>query len=81
MTNFFSRPELARQIAAALADTPLPDGHDSAIIGGVDTTGAQIVLVAKISVKTGALKISGIARHEWSGDNQVGASVLYSWKT
>lgn len=81
MTSLFSRPELARQIAAALADTPMPAGHDSAIIGGVDTNGAQIVLVAKISVKTGTLKISGLARHEWTGDNSVGAAVLYSWKS
>ena len=66
------------QLAKAISDTmPLvPSGHTNAIIGTVDATGAQFVITAKLSE---GWTISGLARHDWAGENQVGASVVYSW--
>ena len=67
------------QLAAAVkqADAAVPPGHTNALVGTVDSTGAQVLLTMKMG--TGGWTASGIARHDWSGDNQIGASVVYSW--
>lgn len=75
-TTIISSDQL-NAIAAQTLPT-VPDGHSNAIVGTVDQNGAQVVAVFKL----GASKnwdVTAVGRHDWSGDNEVGASVIYSW--
>lgn len=57
---------------------PLPSNHTNAIVGTLDQNGAQVL--ASFKMGPGDKWIAtGAARHEWSGQNEVGASVIYSW--
>lgn len=68
----------AAQLAAAVQQTLLtvPDGHTNALVGSLDPTGAQVLLTLKAGQ---GWDVTAMARHNWSGDNVVGASLIYSW--
>jgi hypothetical protein len=74
----FSQAQLAKAVHDALA-TDLPDGHRSAIIGTVDSEGVQVVIGVQRTLAAGTFRTEFIARHDWTGDTEVGARVLYSW--
>lgn len=72
----FSPTQLAQAVATA---APLvPTGHTNAIIGTVDSTGAQVVLVLKLG-DNDRWRATAVGRHDWTGDDSVGGSVVYSW--
>ena len=74
--TLFSQDQLATAVAAAL---PLvPDGHTNAVIGIVDAKGVQVIVTMKLGDHD-RWQATGYGRHEWTGDNQVGASLVYSW--
>ncbi len=75
-TTIFSTDDLKSLADKAL--TTVPDGHSNAIVGTVDQSGAQVVVIAKLGPSNN-WDVTGAARHDWSGDNEVGASVIYSW--
>ncbi len=56
----------------------VPDGHTNAVVGTVDQNGAQVVAVFKLGTDD-RWTASAVARHEWSGENAVGGSLIYSW--
>ncbi len=56
----------------------VPEGHTNAVVGTVDQKGAQVVAVFKLG-DDNRWTASAVARHEWSGDNEVGGSIIYSW--
>ncbi len=76
-TTTILTPEQLKTLSDAAVKT-VPDGHSNAIIGTVDQDGAQIVAVAKLGPSNN-WDVTAAARHDWSGDNEVGASVIYSW--
>ena len=76
--NIFSQSALHKIVTDTMAETPIPDGHTNAVIGTVDESGAQVVVTVKLG-KNDLWQVTGAVRHEWSGDNSVGASVVASW--
>lgn len=74
-TTFFSPSQLKSIVDKTLTD--IPEGHTNAIVGTIDSQGAQIVVAFKTQdehwVATGTVK------HDWSGDNIAAANVIYSW--
>jgi len=77
-TAILSQAYLKQVAVETLAQADLPTGHTNAIVGTVDSTGAQVLASFKLGADN-HWTATGVAKHEWSGDNQVGASVVYSW--
>lgn len=73
--TIFSPTQLNAIVAKALPE--VPDGHTNAIVGTVDNTGAQVLVSFKS--QDSRWKATGVARHDWTGENEVGASLVYSW--
>lgn len=74
-TSVFSAEALARVVSESLPTDAKPG--EKVVIGTVDQHGAQVVAAFKSD--SGAWEFMGAARHEWTGDNNVGAKVLYRW--
>ncbi len=74
-TILFSHNQLAQAVKDALV-TEVPAGHTNALIGIIDQTGAQVLVSFKLKDRWTA---TGVARHDWGGDNTAGASLVYSW--
>lgn len=56
------------------------DEHKFALVGGIDKDGSQVVArFHKHSGQGWTLDANGVWRHEWAGDNKVGAQVLLTW--
>lgn len=72
----FSPAQLKSIVETTLA--VVPDGHTNAIVGGLDQHGAQVVASFKLGADDRWVA-SGVARHDWTGNNTVGASLVYSW--
>lgn len=70
----FSDEQLQRVIAEALPADAKPG--EKVVIGTVDQHGAQVV--ASFKMKDG-WEMQAAARHEWGGENVVGAKVLLRW--
>lgn len=77
----FSQAQLDAHIAKVLP--MIPAGDNNAIIGTTDDTGAQVVLTVKFKSEDDRrhFSVNAVGRHEWTGDNSVGASLIYSWRT
>jgi hypothetical protein len=75
--TIFSQTQLQQAVAAIPPD--LPEGHSSAIVGTVDQTGAQVIVGFKKDALGGTWQAQGAFRHDWSGDNSVGARFIYSF--
>lgn len=73
--DIFSPAALDKIVADTLPT--LPEGHTRAIVGGVDQSGAQVV--AKFAFRDNKWQVEAAAKHDWSGDNEVGARVILSW--
>jgi hypothetical protein len=67
----------ALKAAAATALTDLPTGHTSAIVGGVDTSGAHVAIV--FTSKDDHWQAVTALQHDWTGHTVFGASGRYSW--
>lgn len=57
----------------------IPAGHTDAIVGTVDQQGVQLLVTATFGAK-GHWKLSGIVRHDWTGNDSVATELMYSWK-
>jgi hypothetical protein len=76
-TTVFSQDQL-NAIVKETIPSNLPDGHAHAIVGTVDQDGAQVVAGFTLGANQ-EWQVDGVFRHTWSGDNAVGAQVIYSW--
>lgn len=75
MTTSIFSPEALKKVI----DNTLPaDGKtgEKVVVGTVDQNGAQVVASFKFKEKW---ELQAAARHEWAGDNSVGAKVLLRW--
>lgn len=51
------------------------------LVGIVDEAGARAVLaVSVVNKEIFKVKINGVFQHDWTGDNKVGAKVIFSMK-
>lgn len=74
-TNPFSDSALAQVVADHL---PPPEHASAAVIGTVDSSGAQVVL--ELTSKTGAWTVEGAYRHDWKLSNdEAHVKVIYKW--
>lgn len=73
--HLFTPDALKTASLTALRD--LPEGHTSAIVGAVDSTGAQASIV--FNSKDGHWQAVAAFHHDWTGDNRYGGSGRYSW--
>lgn len=71
-------PQQLQQIVSQTIPQNLPDGHKNAIVGTVDQDGAQVVAGFKLG-QNDHWEVTGAFRHQWSGENEVGASIIASW--
>jgi len=74
MTNIFAPEHLDKLVAETLPKDAAPGSK--VVVGTVDQQGAQVVAAFKFNDKW---ELQTAARHEWSGDNSVGAKVLLKW--
>lgn len=74
MPSIFSQEALSKIVAESLPPDP---EKNHAIVGTVDQHGAQVV--AGFKFKDGKWELQGAARHEWTGEDSVGAKVLLKW--
>jgi hypothetical protein len=70
----FSQEQLAKIVAESLPSDARPG--EKVVIGTVDQHGAQVVASFKLKDHW---ELQAAARHEWSGENEVGARVLLRW--
>lgn len=79
-TTIFSPDQLAKIVNETIpADDP-QDNHKFALVGGIDQDGTQVVArFRKTHDDSWTLDANAVWRHEWSGDNKVGAQVLLKW--
>lgn len=75
MTKIFS-PEQLRQLVEQNLPPDPGDGKTHALIGTVDQNGAQVLAVMKF---TNVWQLQAAARHDWNGDNEVGAKIIARW--
>jgi hypothetical protein len=76
--TIFSDSQLAKLVTDTIPAS-LPAGHTNAIVGSVDATGAEVVIGFQKDTNSGTWQVQGAYRHEWSGSNDVGARLIYSW--
>jgi hypothetical protein len=71
--TIFSKEQLDKLVSETLP--PASAGHKVAVVGTVDQHGAQIV--AGFTSDNNRWRFNGAFRHDWTGDNTVGAQVMY----
>jgi hypothetical protein len=75
--SIFSPDQLSRIVNDTLVD--LPSDHKNAIVGSVDTHGAQVVAGFTLG-QDNTWKLEGAYRHSWdTGEDTVGGKVIVSW--
>ena len=74
MTTIFDPAHLDKLVADTLPQNPAPGSK--VVVGTVDQKGAQVVAAFKFTDKW---TLQTAARHDWNGDNAVGAKVLLQW--
>lgn len=77
MTTMFSPTQL-QEIVHKTVEAEVPAGHTNAIIGTWDTAGVQVLATFKLGADA-RWKVTGAVRHDWSGDTEGSAAVMYSW--
>lgn len=73
-TSIFSPEALDKIVNETIPSTPNATDFHSYVVGGIDQDGAQVVALLKFS--DDKWEVSAAARHNWTGDNSVGAKVL-----
>lgn len=76
-TTLFGPAQLKAIVQQGILDS-VPAGKTNAIIGTVDNRGVQILVSVKLGDQDRWL-VTGAARHDWQGDTQAGAAVVYAW--
>lgn len=72
--SIFSQEALAKAVESVMpADAK---AGEKVVVGTVDQDGAQVVASFKLKEKW---ELQAVARHDWGGDNKVGAKVLLRW--
>lgn len=74
MPAVFSQARLAEIVASVLPSDAKPG--EKVVVGTIDDHGAQVVASFKLR---DAWELQAAARHDWNGDNTVGAKVLLRW--
>jgi hypothetical protein len=79
MTSIFSPEQLNKIVAETLPTDAKP--NEKIVVGTVDQHGVQVVASFKNTVHSDGLnwELQAAARHDWTGDNSVGAKVLLRW--
>jgi hypothetical protein len=70
--TIFSQEQLARIVKDTLPST-LPIDKKGVLVGTVDVTGAQVVVGYNFKNNW---QVSGAFKHDWSGNNEVGAKII-----
>jgi hypothetical protein len=78
-TTIFAPDQLKKIVEQTIPASNPQDHHDFVLVGGVDQTGAQVVARFEKKKDKWTLDADAVWRHNWSGDNQVGAEVLLKW--
>jgi hypothetical protein len=73
-TSIFS-PEALQKVVSETLPTDGKPG-EKVVVGTVDQHGAQVVASFKMKDKW---ELQAAARHDWDGNNSVGAKVLLRW--
>jgi hypothetical protein len=78
-TSIFSPEALAKVVSETLPTDAQPG--EKVVVGTLDQHGAQVVASFKNKANSGGVnwELQAAARHDWSGDNSVGAKVLLRW--
>jgi hypothetical protein len=78
-TSIFSPEALSKVVSDTLPADARPG--EKIVVGTVDQNGAQVVASFKNNVQGSGLnwELQAAARHDWNGDNSVGAKVLLRW--
>lgn len=78
-TTIFSPAQLA-QIVNETIPSVTDASHRDAIVAGVDLSGAQVLVhFQKSSVNGWEMDADAVARHNWTGDSEIGAQVVMKW--
>lgn len=73
--KFFSHDQLQRIVDETLpADAKL---GEKVVVGTIDQNGVQVMASFKLKQHW---ELQAVARHEWSGNDVVGAKVLLRWE-
>lgn len=77
--QIFSPAALTKVIAESLPADAKPG--EKVVVGTIDQNGVQVVASFKNNVQGQGLnwELQAAARHDWTGDNTVGAKVLLRW--
>jgi hypothetical protein len=79
-TTIFAPADLQKIVNETIPAAVPGDDHQFVVVGGVDQQGSQVVArFEKKSDQGWTLDADAVWRHQWSGDNQVGAQVLLKW--
>ena len=74
-SHLFAPDQLARVLAETVP-APKP-GQRGQVVGTVDSSGAKVALV--MTPGDGHWQIEAAFTHDWTGDNEVGGRVIYSF--
>lgn len=75
MSEHLFTPEALQQIIQKLPPEP-NDGKTHSLIGSVDSQGVQVAVVMKFA---DTWQVQGVVKHDWNGDNTVGAKLIGRW--
>lgn len=79
-TSIFSPDALKKIVTETIPQDDPNDQHNFALVGGIDQGGTQVVARFSRNRKDKwQLDADAVWRHEWDGDNKVGAQVLLKW--
>ncbi len=78
LKTLVARDQLERVVAETLPS--IPEGHNSAVAGIVDFSGAKFVASMRLGAD-GSWKVLGAFEHSWTGENKVAVEVFRTWKS
>lgn len=76
-TSIFSPESLQKLVDESLPKDAGPNDH--VVVGTLDETGAQVVAGFTFHESKATWELQAAARHDWGGNNEVGAKVLLRW--
>ena len=76
-TSIFSPEQLDKLVNETLSETGVTSTN--AVVGTVDKDGMQLTAAFSWEQSRATWKLEGVVRHNWTGDNEVGAKLLLEW--
>ncbi len=76
--TMFSQDALAKIVADTLPPST-DQTHTNAVIGIIDQRGVQVVASFSRPKGSAVWTLQAAAKHDWTGDNEVGAKVILKW--